>query len=870
MVKTQDADIALNVGRPHQQYIDRLNYEIAVIDKMGYAGYYLIVADFIKWAKHQDIPVGPGRGSGAGSLVAWALTITDVDPIAFNLLFERFLNPERISMPDFDIDFCQDKRGQVIDYVCQKYGRDRVAQIITFGKFQARMALRDVGRVLSIPYNKVDRLSKLVPNNPANPLTLNQAIDQEPELKQAIDQDPEVAKLFRISLQLEGLYRHASTHAAGLVIGDEPLENIVPLYYDTPSDNAPAAQKNTAPGSNLPATQFSMKYVELAGLVKFDFLGLKTLTVMQEAITLIRKQGKVIDLNTIDLNDQKTFDLLCRVETVGIFQLESPGMRDVIRKLQPSSFDEIIALVALYRPGPMDDIPRYIHCKHGEKEISYLHPYLEPILKETYGVMVYQEQVMQIAQTLAGYSLGQADMLRRAMGKKIAEEMEAQRETFVQGCLDNKIERPIAVQIFEQMAKFASYGFNKCHSAPYALIAYQTAYLKANYPTEFIAALMTSDLHNTEKLTIIRGEANRMGITILTPHINNSYAYFHVENLNQLNEFGDPVFGIRYALSALKNVGVQVVEMISQEREQNGPYRSVLDFFGRHDTRVLNKRFLENLISAGGFDDMNSNRAQLYNSINKLINYASEVAREKSSAQLTLLDSLSSPTSHHEFKWVNTVPWGYSERIKKEFDSIGFYLADHPLDRYQNQAAQLNIINYSDLENKTLPSEGQLINLAGVILSKKERLSKSGSKYAFIQFSDTTKLFEGAAFSEVYMKSRILIEPGNVVHIRAIAKREDETIRLMIQSIQSLDNIIDQTNSNTLVVDINNMTAIDELYHLFTLGLVPRGSTQVELNYIIDSHCVTFALPACYQIVPGTLESLEAIDGIHYNLQATN
>jgi DNA polymerase-3 subunit alpha len=461
---------------------------------MGYSGYYLIVAEFIQWAKGNNIPVGPGRGSGAGSLVAWALTITDVDPIELNLLFERFLNPERVSMPDFDIDFCQDRRDEVIQHVCDEYGADQVAQIITFGKLQAKAVIRDTGRVLGMPYGQVDRLSKLIPANPANPVTLTQALEEVPELQDEIKADEKVKELFDIALELEGLNRHASTHAAGVVIGGEPLENIVALYKD----------ENSA----LPATQFNMKYVELCSLVKFDFLGLKTLSVMQGAVDLVKHhQGIEVILPEIPLDDAKTFELLQNVDTFGVFQLESTGMRDVIRKLKPAQFEEIIALVALYRPGPMDDIPRYIACRHGEQEITYLHPMLEPILKETYGVMVYQEQVMQIAQQLAGYSLGQADLLRRAMGKKIQEEMDQQRDIFTKGCGEHQnINLTIANRIFDAMAKFASYGFNKCHSAPYGLIAYQTAYLKANYPGAFMASMMTYDLNNTDKLALGREE----------------------------------------------------------------------------------------------------------------------------------------------------------------------------------------------------------------------------------------------------------------------------------------------------------------------------------------------------------------------------
>src|SRR6266700_2400969 len=550
-------------GRTAEDYRERLAYELGVIASMNYPGYFLIVADFIQWAKARGIPVGPGRGSGAGSLVAYVLTITDLDPMRFGLLFERFLNPERVSMPDFDIDFCQDRRDEVIRYVQQKYGRDRVAQIITFGKLQARAVLRDVGRVLGMPYGQVDRLCKLVPNNPAHPVSLEKAIAGEPQLQEQRDSDETVARLLTIALTLEGLYRHASTHAAGVVIGDRPLAELVPLYRD--------------PRSDMPATQFNMKWVELAGLVKFDFLGLKTLTVLARCSDLLAARGITLDLTSLPLDDRATFDLLSRGDTVGVFQVEGQGVRDMLKKLRPDRFEDIIAVVSLYRPGPMENIPRYIAVKHGEEAPDYLHPALEPILKETHGIMIYQEQVMQIAQVLAGYSLGSADLLRRAMGKKIPAEMEAQRQLFFEGAAKRGVERARAELIFDQMAKFAGYGFNKSHAAAYALVAYQTAYLKANYPVEFMAASMTLDLGNTDKLNHFRQELGRLGIALLPPDINRSDIAFAVET--------DPKTGqpaIRYALAAIKGVGEQAMRELVAERAkagpQGGPFRGLFDF----------------------------------------------------------------------------------------------------------------------------------------------------------------------------------------------------------------------------------------------------------------------------------------------------
>ncbi|MBM3513457.1 MAG: DNA polymerase III subunit alpha, partial [Alphaproteobacteria bacterium] len=555
-------------------YRERLEFELDIIIKMGFAAYFLIVADFIRWAKKNDIPVGPGRGSGAASVVAWSLTITDLDPLKLTLLFERFLNPERVSMPDFDIDFCQDRRDEVIRYVQAAYGKDRVAQIITFGKFQARAVLRNVGRVLEMPLGYVDKICKLVPMNPAAPVALKDAIDADPELLRLRDTDDSVRQLFDISLKLEGLYAHASTHAAGVVIGDRPLNQLVPLYRD--------------PGSDMPVTQFNMKFVEQAGLVKFDFLGLKTLTVLQRALQLLSQRGVELDLLNLPMQDKKTFDLLIRADTAGVFQLESTGMRDVLRKLKPDVFEDIISVVALYRPGPMDNIESFINRKHGREHYDYLHPMLEGILKETYGIMVYQEQVMQAAQILAGYSLGGADLLRRAMGKKIKAEMDAQRATFIKGAATRDIKTEKANEIFDTMDKFAGYGFNKAHAAAYALVAYQTAYLKANYPVEFMAASMTLDLDNTDKLASFRGECERLAIKVLPPDVNRSDVTFAVEG-----------GAIRYALAAVRNVGAGAMHTLVSERERNGPLKSIDDFAKRLDGNVINKRLLENLVKAG-------------------------------------------------------------------------------------------------------------------------------------------------------------------------------------------------------------------------------------------------------------------------------
>jgi DNA polymerase-3 subunit alpha len=780
-------------------YKKRLEYELEIIKNMGFPGYFLIVADFIQWAKEQGIPVGPGRGSGAGSLVAWALTITDMDPIYFGLIFERFLNPERVSMPDFDIDFCQERRDEVIVYVTQKYGLDHVAHIITFGKLQARAVLRDVGRVLQIPYGQVGKLCDLVPNNPANPVTLEQALDMEPLLQKAIAEEESISKLFFIARQLEGLNRHASTHAAGVVIGDRPLHELVPLYRDEKSQ--------------LSVTQFNMKMAEKAGLVKFDFLGLKTLTVIECASAMIRKHHDPNFLiQKIPLDDQRTFDLLGRVETVGIFQLESGGMKDVLKRLKPDRFEDLIGLVALYRPGPMDDIPRYLACKHGEEKVTYSHPQLEQILSPTYGVMVYQEQVMQIAQALGGYSLGSADLLRRAMGKKIKEEMDAQRHQFVKGAVKNGTNEKIANQIFDQMAKFAGYGFNKSHSAPYALLAYQTAFLKANYPLEFFSSSMTYDLHNTEKLNIFRQDIEDLGYVILPPDINESYATFWVDLEKK---------AVRYALAAIKNVGLQAVELLVQERLKNGKFKSLDDFIQRIDLKVLNKRLLEKLIMAGAFDCLHQNRQQLFHSIDIIVKQAQSYQDEKKNKQTRLFMAPNQAvTSILLPEWDDFHPL---ERLQNEFLSLGYYLAAHPLDVYKNVLPTLNVLSSADIAEKATIS-GIGVSLAGVLLSKQEKTSKMGNKFAFIKFSDTSGIFESALFSEKYTNLRDLLEEGRSFLIDATLKKDPETeeIKIMINNLTPLELA---QKGNLLHLDVTNNKNIDRIIVL--LKKQPKGDGRV-------------------------------------------
>ncbi|MDH5748756.1 MAG: DNA polymerase III subunit alpha [Rhodospirillales bacterium] len=815
-------------------YRERLEYELDVITKMGFPGYFLIVADFIKWSKNHNIPVGPGRGSGAGSVAAWALTITDLDPLRFGLLFERFLNPERVSMPDFDIDFCQERRDEVIRYVQGKYGRDHVAQIITFGKLQARAVLRDVGRVLQIPYGYVDKICKLVPNNPADPVTLDQAIKAEPQMREMINADETIGRLVDISKKLEGLYRHASTHAAGVVIGDRPLDELIPLYRD--------------PRSDMPVTGFNMKYVEMAGLVKFDFLGLKTLTVLSNALELIRERGETVDLLTIPLDDPATFEMLGRADTIGVFQLESSGMRDVLRKLRPDTFEDIIAVVALYRPGPMDNIPSYIRRKHGEEEPDYLYPNLEGILKETFGIMIYQEQVMQIAQELSGYSLGNADLLRRAMGKKIQKEMDEQRQLFVDGAKAKGVPEQKASDIFDQVAKFAGYGFNKSHAAAYALVAYQTAYLKANFPVEFMAASMTLDLGNTDKLNVFRQELTRMEIPLLPPNINASGFHFTVERKKP-----DEKGAIRYALAAVKNVGEGAMSSLVEERNENGSFKDIMDFLNRMDVHAVNKRQLENLIRAGAFDHINSNRKQLFESVEVLLRHASAAANDRNSDQIGLFGGEEHPAPAISLQ--QTSDWPSLERLKEEFDAIGFYLSAHPLDGYGQSLKRVKAILSAEVlaEGRSGP-----VNLAGTVIAKKERTSGKGNRYAFVQLTDTSGVFEITVFSELLSSCREILEPGNSLFIRASADFGEDRPRIIAQGIEPLDKVAARAAAGLRVY-------VDEIKPLPTLveTLTQKGRGKVTLVSRLDRETeVEIALPGGYAISEDVLRTLKSTPGI--------
>ena len=823
-----------------QPYRERLDYELGVICDMGFSGYFLIVAEFIRWAKEHDIPVGPGRGSGAGSVVAWALAITDLDPLRFGLLFERFLNPERVSMPDFDIDFCQDRRDEVIQHVQEKYGRDRVAQIITFGKLQARAVLRDVGRVLGMPYGQVDKLCKLVPNNPASPVTLGQAMEIEPQLRAMAQEDEVVAKLIDVATRLEGLYRHASTHAAGVVIGDRSLDQLIPLYRD--------------PRSSIPVTGFNMKWVEAAGLVKFDFLGLKTLTVLARAVDLVRRgKGEDIDLSNLPLDDPKVFELLSRGDTVGVFQLESTGMRDVLRRLRPDTFEDIIAVVALYRPGPMDNIPSYIRRKHGEEEPDYLYPTLEPILRETQGIMVYQEQVMQIAQELSGYSLGSADILRRAMGKKIKEEMDKQRQIFVDGACARGVPDGKANHIFDLVNKFAGYGFNKSHAAAYALVAYQTAYLKANHPVEFLAASMSLDLNNTDKLNTFRQELVRLGIRLLQPDINNSEVTFAVERMT--NGSVDES-AIRFALAAIKNVGEGAMRTLVAERQRNGPFKSLDDITKRLDARQINKRQLENLARAGVFDDLNANRRQVFESVETLLRRASATAEERASGQMGLFggDASNAPS---QLQLAEVGDWPPMERLREEFEAIGFYLSAHPLSAYAKSLKRLKAVRCADVLAQGCSGP---VTVAGTVISKKERTSGKGNRYAFVQLSDTSGVFEVLVFSELLASNRELLEVGCSLLIRANVQIEGDSLRFSAQSIEPLDQVAERLTAN-LAVFIDSPEPLPAIRNILDDKAAGRGQVKL-VSWIEGGTEVEIGIPGRYAISPAVALQLRGIPGV--------
>jgi len=765
---------------PVEAYQKRLEFELGIIEGMGFPGYFLIVADFIKWAKEQDIPVGPGRGSGAGSLVAYALTITDLDPLRYNLLFERFLNPERVSMPDFDIDFCMDRREEVIRYVQQRYGRDRVGQIITFGALLSKAAVRDLGRVLQMPYGQVDRLSKMIPIEGVKPVSIEQALAQEDRLREAARAEEVVDRLLKYGIQVEGLLRNASTHAAGVVIADRPLDELVPIYRD--------------PRSDMPATQFNMKWVEQAGLVKFDFLGLKTLTVIQNAIAQIRASGRDLhvaadgrmiytpkpgtenDIGQIPLDDPKTYEMYARARTVAVFQVESSGMMDALKRMKPTCIEDIVALVALYRPGPMENIPTYCEVKNGLRDRQSIHPLIDDILEETQGIIVYQEQVMQIAQVMAGYSLGGADLLRRAMGKKIAAEMARERPKFEAGAMANGVDQKKASEVFDLLEKFANYGFNKSHAAAYAVVSYQTAWLKANHPAEFMAGVMNCDIHLTDKLSIYFQEVRKgLGLPWIAPCVNRSEATFVVRG-----------GALHYALGALKNVGVEAMKLIVAGRGAR-PFATLFDFARRVELRRIGKRPLEMLARAGAFDALDRNRRRVFESLEALMQYSAATHEQRESSQVSLFggagDDLPEPRlATHE-------DWLPAERLTEECKAVGFYLSGHPLDDYMTVLRRQEVKTLDEVMAQAERGPA-LVRMAGVVAGRQERKSARGNRFAFVQLSDTTGGYELTLFSEVLEKSRDLLEIGTQVVITAEAVLESDQLKLLCRKVQPIDGMV--------------------------------------------------------------------------------
>lgn len=826
-----------------ETYFERLEYELGIIEKMGFPGYFLIVADFIKWAKDQEIPVGPGRGSGAGSLVAWVLTITDLDPLRFDLLFERFLNPARISMPDFDIDFCQERRGEVIRYVRDKYGAESVAMIITFGTLQAKAVVRDVGRVMQMPYGQVDRLAKLIPFNPANPPKLKDAILDEPKFDEEKDKDPRVGELLKTALALEGMYRNAGTHAAGVVIGDRPLMEIAPLFKD--------------PRADLPATQFNMKWAENGGLVKFDFLGLKTLTVIDRALRFIRRDGGDVGPEWDSLDDAATYELMASGNTLGVFQLEGQGMRDTLRKVRPGNIEDVIAIISLYRPGPMDNIPVYVSGKEDPKTVKYQHPDLEPILEATYGVPVYQEQVMRMAQEIAGYSLGEADLLRRAMGKKKLEEMVAQRKRFIDGAAERKgMDAPLANDIFDTMEKFAGYGFNKSHAAAYALIGYQTAYLKQHFPVAFLAASMSLDLHNTDKLAAFFQETKRLKIPVFPPDINQSTADFDVR--------GDAIV---YAMGALKGVGPEAMKHLVQEREKNGPFVDLHDFAERVDPKSVNKKCMEQLSKAGGFDSLEPNRARALASAPILSAACAASAEDRAGGQGGLFGEVE-PAMKAILPQASA--WNMQQKLDYEFSSIGFYFSGHPLDDVLDSLEEGRITLAMDIAD--VAQDRQPLELIGVIRRRMEKPARNGGKFAFLTLSDPTGEVELMVMPEMLSDMRDQLEVGKSVVMRVEVRRRDEEIRLSAMNVKPIELARIGKKAKALSVrlepgaDVSGLAAIAE--RLKTAPGQDRGAIYVHLR-TTDQREVTLRLPDVYATGLEAQRALKTAPGVaRIDLQA--
>ncbi|MEY2943815.1 MAG: polymerase subunit alpha, partial [Pseudomonadota bacterium] len=830
------------------EYRKRLDFEVGIICNMGFAGYFLIVADFIQWAGSQDIPVGPGRGSGAGSVVAWALTITGLDPIRLGLLFERFLNPERVSMPDFDIDFCETRRGEVIRYVQEKYGSDHVAQIITFGRMKARAVLRDTGRILQMSYGQVDRLTKMVPNLPADPWTLPRALNGVPEFRRAYENEADVKRLVDLAMQMEGLPRNSSTHAAGVVIGDRPLAQLVPLYRD--------------PRSDMPVTQFDMKYVEDTGLIKFDFLGLKTLSVLKRAVQLLARRGVIIDLDTLAWDDEAVYKLLQSGDTVGVFQLESEGMRRTLAAVKPTAFGDIIALVSLYRPGPMDNIPLFGRRKNGAEAIEYPHPKLAGILGETYGIFVYQEQVMQAAQILAGYSLGDADLLRRAMGKKEQAEMDAQRQRFVEGCgVNSDIAPKAANDLFDLIDKFAGYGFNKSHAAAYALLAYQTAWLKAHYPHEFYAASMCYDMHQSEKLAIFVDDMRRAGVTLAGPDINASEAEYTVEQTEE-------GYAVRYALAGIRNVGEKAMEAVVAEREAHGAFVSLEDVFSRVPPGAINRRALEGLAAAGAFDAMEPNRAAVMANADMLIAVADEAARSRSSGQHGLFGGEDS----HEpaMRLLAVEPWSRADQMAKERENFGFYFAAHPVQQFHAVASSNGARSYASLMSGGGNGGRESAVIAAMVEGVQRRKTKRGKDFVMADFSDSSGQFSASCFEEA------MVEPMQqwakdgtclLLQVELDSPSPEEPPRITVRGAQPLSEV-KNTARMVLNLEVRRAEVFPQLVTLLRPGAAGRGEVLVHLRGAdgMDAH---LRLGRDFALDGDLAEAIAQMDGVaHVALSA--
>ncbi|SDX07622.1 DNA polymerase III, alpha subunit [Celeribacter indicus] len=848
---------------PREEYEDRLRFELGIIEQMGFPGYFLIVADFIKWSKDNDIPVGPGRGSGAGSLVAYVLTITDLDPLRYSLLFERFLNPERVSMPDFDIDFCMDRREETIRYVQEKYGRDKVGQIITFGALLSKAAVRDIGRVLQMPYGQVDRLSKLIPVEGVKPVSIEQALKDEPKLREEARNEEVVDRLLTYGRQVEGLLRNASTHAAGVVIGDRPLDDLVPLYQD--------------PRSDMPATQFNMKWVEQAGLVKFDFLGLKTLTVVQSAMNLIFKNGRPLhvapdgtrlyepaagaenQINLIPLDDAKTYRLYSDAKTVAVFQVESSGMMSALRQMKPTCIEDIVALVALYRPGPMENIPTYCDVKHGRKDLESIHPTIDHILEETQGIIVYQEQVMQIAQVMAGYTLGGADLLRRAMGKKIKEAMDAERPKFVEGAKKNGVDQKKAEEVFALLEKFANYGFNKSHAAAYAVVSYYTAWLKANHPVEFMAGVMNCDIHLTDKLAIYAEEVRRgLDVEIVPPCVNRSLATFDVVDQKLV-----------YALGALKNVGGEAMQLIVNAREEGGkPFVTLFDFARRVDLKKVGKRPLEMLARAGAFDQLDGNRRRVFDSLEALVQYSAAIHEQKASSQVSLFGDAGEDLPEPRLSPVGD--WVASERLMEEQKAIGFFLSGHPLDDYAGALRRKKIATLADAQARAEAEGGAIVKVGVMVSGFRPMKSGKGTRYFRMNVSDATGQLAGIAMfpkKDEYDAAYAIFEAHDKVVITLEGRFSDGQFDPTIRSVAPMEAIVADAGGAGLRIfcdDVMAVTQVSELLARVTREArqPPRGAVSFCIMAPDYPNEVEIDIPQPFVVTPEVKGAIRSFDGV--------